>query len=144
MASRIDYIQCMKFFSILTTNYSWELCVCDRPYDPHEGPENEGCGICRGITPLSGKDRLPQFLDIVRSMPSQIVPMNERPIVQIHGSVSNPRTIVLSREGYRELLHGNRSYHDFLKSVMMSRTILYLGFSFTDDYLNEVLHLDRV
>ena len=136
MASRIDYIQCMKFFAVLTTNYSWELCICQKPYE--KGKADTGCGICKGITPLSGADRLPQFLDIVRTMPSQFVPMHRRQIVQIHGSVSEPGTIVLSREGYRKLLHGNRNYHDFLKSVMMSRTILYVGFSFTDDYLNEV------
>ena len=53
-------------------------------------------------------------------------------------SISQPNTIVLSREGYRSLLHGQPNYRDFLKSVMMSRTILYIGFSFTDDYLNEV------
>ena len=64
--------------------------------------------------------------------------MTQRYIIQIHGSVDRPSTIVLSREGYRNLLYDCPNYRDFLKSTMMSRTILYIGFSFIDDYLNEI------
>ena len=56
----------------------------------------------------------------------------------MHGTVQGPESIVLSREGYRNLLHTRPTYRDFLKATMMSRTILYMGFSFTDDYLNEI------
>eukprot|EP00906_Rhabdomonas_costata_P018920 RCo027556 len=60
------------------------------------------------------------------------------PVLQIHGSVNMTSTIVLSREGYRRLLNSAPYYQDFLKSLVLSRTILYLGYSFTDDYLNEI------
>ena len=56
----------------------------------------------------------------------------------MHGSVLDPKSIVLSREGYRNLLHTKPNYRDFLKAMMMGRTILYMGFSFSDDYLNEI------
>lgn len=62
-------------------------------------------------------------------------------ILQIHGSVNEPATIVFSREGYRNLLHDRPNYRDFLKATMMSRTILYAGFSFTGKTL---LPRDRV
>eukprot|EP00668_Euglena_longa_P001367 GGOE01001620.1.p1 GENE.GGOE01001620.1~~GGOE01001620.1.p1 ORF type:complete len:1871 (-),score=629.58 GGOE01001620.1:50-5662(-) len=136
MASRINYVQCLKFSAVLTTNYSQELCVCDEEWK-EDKPKDVGCGICKGIAPLMDVEE-PPYLDIIRKMPGEIIPMQQRPIIQIHGSVCKPHTIVLSREGYRTLLHGKPNYRDFLKSVMMSRTILYLGFSFTDDYLNEV------
>ena len=93
-------------------------------------------------SPISGEETLPPYVDILRG--KNVRGKNKdrsewvTPVVQIHGSVKNPSTIVLSREGYRRLLHTAPNYQHFLKSLMLSRTILYIGFSFTDDYLNEV------
>ncbi len=46
--------------------------------------------------------------------------------------------MVVTRRGYRQLLHATSGYNDFLQSVMASCTVLYLGFSFTDHYLNDL------
>merc|ERR1719189_1288235 len=40
--------------------------------------------------------------------------------------------------GYRRLLHGNQSYTKFLQSVMATKTVLYIGFSFADEYIKEL------
>ena len=40
-------------------------------------------------------------------------------------------------QGYRRLLHECPGYATFLKALMSTKTLLYVGFSFTDDYLNE-------
>ena len=53
-------------------------------------------------------------------------------------SVSSSQSIVLTREGYRSLLHLNPAYSNFLKTVMAGSTLLYMGFSFTDGYFNEI------
>ena len=45
---------------------------------------------------------------------------------------------MLTREGYRSLLHLNPAYSNFLKTVMAGSTLLYMGFSFTDGYFNEI------
>lgn len=45
---------------------------------------------------------------------------------------------MVTRRGYRQLLHATSGYNDFLQSVMASCTVLYLGFSFTDHYLNDL------
>eukprot|EP01013_Petalomonas_cantuscygni_P043467 TRINITY_DN822_c0_g1_i2.p1 TRINITY_DN822_c0_g1~~TRINITY_DN822_c0_g1_i2.p1 ORF type:complete len:2832 (-),score=666.76 TRINITY_DN822_c0_g1_i2:674-9169(-) len=70
------------------------------------------------------------------------VTLGHKPIIQIHGTSSDDGryadSIVFTREQYRRLLHERKLYADFLRSVMASRTILYVGFSFTDDYLNEL------
>merc|ERR1719291_489921 len=65
------------------------------------------------------------------------------PIIQLHGSVAQDEWLqdpglAFTREGYRKLLHGNESYTKFMTSLMAAKTILYMGFSFSDEYLNEM------
>merc|ERR1719336_1560202 len=60
------------------------------------------------------------------------------PVIQIHGALRIPRSIVFTRLGYRRLLYEAHSYLTFLKSALSSYTVLYLGFSFSDAYLNEL------
>jgi len=61
-------------------------------------------------------------------------------VVKLHGCVEHDdaATIVFTREDYRRRLHGDPSYTTFLRSLFCTRTLLYIGFSFTDAYLNEL------
>ncbi len=60
------------------------------------------------------------------------------PVVQIHGNLETPRSVVLSREGYRRLLYACPNYPTFIKSCLATRVVLYVGFSFSDAYINEL------
>lgn len=60
------------------------------------------------------------------------------PIMQIHGSVASNGPLVFTREAYRQLLYANSAYRSFLMTVMSTCTILFLGFSFSDPYVNEL------
>ncbi|HEY5895732.1 MAG TPA: SIR2 family protein [Chthoniobacterales bacterium] len=62
----------------------------------------------------------------------------QRPLLKLHGDLDKPQTIVLSRRDYRRLLYENPHYLNFLRAYLVSHTVLYLGFSFTDAYLNEL------
>ncbi len=61
-------------------------------------------------------------------------------VVKLHGDIAAkpPRKLVLTRMAYRERLYGNPAYQTFLRAVLATSTVLYLGFSFTDAYLNEL------
>lgn len=60
------------------------------------------------------------------------------PILKLHGDLRHPHSVVLSRRSYRQLLYGQPNYQAFLRALFAQRTILFLGFSFTDAYLNEL------
>ena len=62
----------------------------------------------------------------------------ERPLLKLHGDLKSPDTIVLTRRDYRRLLYEQPDYLNFLRAYLMSHAVLYLGFSFTDAYLNEL------
>jgi hypothetical protein len=61
-------------------------------------------------------------------------------VVKLHGDIvpDPPRDLVMSRSAYRQRLYGNPGYRTFLRAVLATSTVLYLGFSFTDAYLNEL------
>jgi hypothetical protein len=59
------------------------------------------------------------------------------PVLKIHGCVNHPESIVLSRNAYKRLKHETPGYKMFLTTAMATSTMLYIGFSFTDDYLND-------
>ena len=60
-------------------------------------------------------------------------------VVKLHGSVQGDvGTVVFTLRDYRSRLYHEPGYLTFLKSVFATSTVLYLGVSFTDAYLNEV------
>lgn len=59
------------------------------------------------------------------------------PVVNLHGSLRD-QNVVLTRRGYRAQVHGDRAYLPFLRTMLGQYTVLYLGYSFTDPYLQEL------
>jgi hypothetical protein len=61
------------------------------------------------------------------------------PVVCLHGDLSHdPLSTVLTTRDYRDRLHGNSGYATFLQAVFATNAVLFLGFSFSDFYLNEL------
>jgi hypothetical protein len=58
-------------------------------------------------------------------------------VVKLHGSIRTPNEVVFTHRDYRRL-YASPAYATFIRSVMTSTTVLYLGFSFSDAYLNEL------
>lgn len=58
--------------------------------------------------------------------------------VKLHGDVARNCAVVFTREDYRRLLFGTANYSQFLRTILGTRTVLFLGSSLTDEYLNEL------
>ncbi|MGD6777698.1 SIR2 family protein [Sutcliffiella horikoshii] len=63
---------------------------------------------------------------------------DQRRICHLHGTTSNSGTIVLSRESYKEL-YENKKYDDLLKLVTGTKKILFMGFSFDDQFIKTLI-----
>jgi SIR2-like domain len=60
-------------------------------------------------------------------------------VVKLHGDIqAEDSGVVLCTREYRDRLYSNPAYMTFLRSVFATNTVPYLGFSFTDAYLNEL------
>ena len=65
---------------------------------------------------------------------SGVAPQGPR-ILQLHGAVKTPR-LVFGRRDYRDLLFSDPAYLTFLRALFATRTVLFMGFSFRDAYLD--------
>lgn len=59
-------------------------------------------------------------------------------VVQLHGQLECSESLVLTRSQYRRRLYGNPAYLTMLRSLLATSTVLFLGYSLTDAYLNEL------
>ena len=63
---------------------------------------------------------------------------SEQRIFHLHGIMSNSGTIVISKEGY-DNLYKNRKYDEILKLITGTKKILFLGFSFDDQFIKKLI-----
>lgn len=126
MQDRLKWIQGIPFAAIVTTNYDGLL----KGTDPQDSAQfgDTAFKILRS--------RLDEFqmLEALAFKSSQQIP-----IVKLHGDVDRlDSELICTREGYRKLLHGSSQYATFVKTLLATHTVLYMGFSFTDAYINEL------
>lgn len=61
------------------------------------------------------------------------------PVIKLHGEVGPVgEDVVFTQRDYRERLYSSPAYMTFLRSLFATNTVLFLGVSFTDAYLNEL------
>jgi CheY-like chemotaxis protein len=118
MACRVDLLAGIPFRGVLTTNFD------GRP--PGRQRDQEAY---RSL--LRTEQR--------RQVPDPTPGRGSMGAVQLHGSIegSADDLVVTSRQ-YRNLLHSSPGYRTFLRSLMATRTLLLLGKSFEDEYLNDL------
>jgi hypothetical protein len=53
-------------------------------------------------------------------------------VLKAHGDLDRPATLVLTSSDYRETLYTNAAFTSFFSSILMSRAVLFLGYSLND------------
>lgn len=121
MRQRLLWLQGIPFRSILTTNFDGLL----------EGEVPGRDAYIRTLRPSDHRWWNRRFWDEKAPGPS---------VVKLHGDLGSdpPQGVVFTRRDYRERLYGDPAYTTFLRSIFATAAVLYLGFSFTDAYLNEL------
>src|SRR5690606_22770593 len=59
-------------------------------------------------------------------------------VFHLHGYLANPGSIVISNESYKDL-YANKKYNELLKLVTGTRKLLFIGFSFDDQFLRQLI-----
>jgi hypothetical protein len=123
MAERRRLLDGIPFQTVLTTNFDTVL----RGELPEPATISQ---VLRGYTArISASTASPHWA---------AEPDRSAGVVKLHGDLDRPESVVFSRLGYRKRLYGDPAYLGFLRSVFLYNTVLYIGFSFTDTYLNEL------
>lgn len=64
-------------------------------------------------------------------------------ILKVHGTIEHVETIVLGRRSYRELMHGNEAYVEHIRTLLRTKTLLFVGFSLSDPDLRLILEQEQ-
>jgi hypothetical protein len=60
-------------------------------------------------------------------------------VIKLHGDIEQDSAqvpLVFSRTGYRELLFETPNYQSLIRTILATKVVVFLGFSFSDPYLN--------
>lgn len=111
----------IPFAALLTTNYD---VLLESAYAQYIGVHPHTCT----------HSDTPRLVELNKS--------NEFYILKMHGDIDQFETVVVSQSDYRQLMFKNKAYHDFLRTLFMTRTVFFVGFSLTDPDL--MLLLDEL
>lgn len=62
-------------------------------------------------------------------------------IIKIHGSVDNPNSLIFSRSEYIRMAFGNSNYNNFIESLLLNYTFLFVGFSMNDPAIVSLMEM---
>lgn len=60
-------------------------------------------------------------------------------VIHSHGVISRKETIVLTHASYRRIIHNSQAFRDCMRTLLASRTLLFIGCSLSDPYLENLL-----
>lgn len=87
---------------------------------------------------LSDNRMLPKILSKVDMSSQQMIHSENKRVWHLHGNISDPGTIVLSKGKYNEL-YTSEKYNRLLSLFTATCTLLFMGFSFDDQYIRELI-----
>lgn len=76
----------------------------------------------------------------VAILPRETVPEGGRWLLKLHGTVTAPETIVLTREDYLGFSSGRAALSALAKALLLTRHLLFVGFGLEDDHFHELVH----
>jgi hypothetical protein len=132
MQQRLKHLLGIPFRAIVTTNFD--------PLLPGVPPDAMAYRrLLRGVNPGPWRESIVRAaLGIAAdpALPSLDAP--DRPVVQLHGSLVYDGSLVFTRSQYRRRLYASPAYLTALKALLATSTVLFLGYSMRDAYLNEL------
>jgi transcriptional regulator with XRE-family HTH domain len=115
---RVQLLHGIPFRSILTTNFDGSLAGATPSHEAYRA----------ALRPGGGRWWEPRYWGGEGAF-----------TVKLHGDLGTAAdTAVLTRRDYRRRLYEDPAYETFLRAIMATTTVLYMGFSFEDAYLNEL------
>ncbi len=131
MARRLKHLRGIPFRAIVTTNFD--------PLLPGLPPAAEVYRrLLRPRQPPSPWREAITRVALGQPAVTDPVGSGDPLIVQLPGQAHDARSLVLTRSQYRHRLYGNPAYLTALRSLLATSTVLFLGYSLTDAYLNEL------
>ena len=149
MRKRIALVRLLRVKAIVTTNFTM-FSEQSRAHSLTEAAFKASRTLLRvdECTPRAISDVGPREIELLRCLTDGCVPppwtAADPEVVHLHGTVWRDAGGVLhgdpvcTKQSYRSLLHLVPTFLPFVRTLLTTHPLLYLGFSFTDQYFEEV------
>ncbi|TDX43546.1 SIR2 family protein [Orenia marismortui] len=88
---------------------------------------------------IDDKTYTPQILSKIEINTQHLLNHSEgKKILHLHGNISDPYTIVITKSKYNEL-YDNNKYKQLFSLFSATKTFLFLGFSFEDQFIRQLI-----
>lgn len=64
---------------------------------------------------------------------------SKRYIFKIHGSIDEPGSLIFTKKDYSEKAYGNWAYAKFIETILLTHTVLFVGFSLDDPAISQII-----
>lgn len=88
---------------------------------------------------LSGGTRYPTLLTDINGDVFQILKNERDYIIKIHGTVDVPESMIFDKTDYAKRVFFNWSYNEFIETLLLSYTFLFVGFSMADPAITLII-----
>lgn len=102
----------LPFSSMVTTNYDKLL-------------EQAYCSLMEGVIPRTATHKDTASL-------GTLLFDGRFFILKAHGDIDQPDSLILTASDYRELIHSNPAYNTMLSALLLTKAILFVGYSMSD------------
>ena len=89
-------------------------------------------------------DRLFELAAADAQLPRRVIPGpssgDERWVLKLHGTVTDPESIVLTRADYLGFDSDRSALSSLVKATLMTRRLLFVGFGMSDAHFHEIVH----
>src|SRR4029453_8707073 len=73
-------------------------------------------------------------------LPENVPSVGSEWLLKLHGSVSKPETIVLTRDDYLGFNSSRAALSALVKAHLLTHHLLFVGFGLADDHFHEIVH----
>ena len=80
----------------------------------------------------SGISRYPRVVSKIDQQVFKLFRDDENYLIKIHGSIDEPGEIVFDKTSYQRAAFSNLFYQDLIKTLLLTHTFLFIGFSMDD------------
>lgn len=130
MQLRLKHLRGIPFRAIVTTNFD--------PLLPGMPPSAEAYRrLLRSRRPTPWRDAIARVA-LNLEPPGSPGADADSTVVQLHGRLDVAKSLVMTRAQYRKRLYADPAYLTVLRSLLATSSVLFLGYSLTDAYLNEL------
>lgn len=90
-------------------------------------------------------DRLYETAALDADQPAAVLPFeplqeSQRWLLKMHGCVSHPESIVLTRGDYIDFRSHGATAASLAKAILMTKHLLFVGFGLSDDHFHDIVH----